>query len=247
MGEIPENLANGTDAALMRYITSANIACGGHAGDEETVRETLRLAKSFDVAVGAHPGYPDRENFGRVDMQIQADALEQSLLEQLRWFLRLARDAGVSAGHVKPHGALYHATSRRREVAQLIARVVRAASPGAIVVAQAGSPALGWFREMGLAAAGEAFADRAYEPDGRLRDRRRPGALLDADSAALQAIAIVAEGRVKTGGGNSLPVQAETLCIHSDTPGAPHIAQQIRSALAQRGIPIEPLAPPTPS
>ncbi len=241
MGENPEALANGRDAELMRHISSVNIACGGHAGDERSVRETLRLAKLLVVASGAHPSYPDRENFGRIDMKIESDALERSLLEQMRWFCKIAEEVGIRVSHVKPHGALYHAIGRRHEVASVLANVVRAVDPNLVVVAQAGSPALAWFHEMGLTAVGEAFADRAYEADGGLRDRRLPGALLaPPERAAKQAIEIVMLGQVTTVEGGILPIKAETLCVHSDTPGAANIAAQIRKHLESRGIQVQP-------
>ncbi len=239
MGESPEALAAGADAELMRYISSANVACGAHAGDERTVRETLQLAKSFGVAVGAHPSYPDRESFGRAEMKIDPRALELLLLEQILWLSGIAAEVGIPVGHVKPHGALYHAMSKRSEIAAVVASVIRAIDPKLFVVAQAGSAALKQFREMGLAVAGEAFADRAYEADGSLRDRKLPGALLQpAERAAEQAVEIVTHARVKTLEGGTLPVKAETLCVHSDTPGAANIAAQIRTALAARGIQV---------
>ena len=241
MGESPEALADGRDAELMRHISSANIACGGHAGDAETMRETLKLAKSFMVAAGAHPSYPDRENFGRTEMKMEAAALESALLGQMRRFVEIAHELGIRVSHVKPHGALYHAMGRRRETADVVARVVRAVGPELVVVAQAGSPALEWFRESGLAAAGEAFADRAYEADGSLRDRKLPGALLQPELAVVQALEIVTRGRVRTFGGGTLAVKAETLCIHSDTPGAAEIAARIREALDRSGIQVRPL------
>ncbi len=239
MGENPETLQRGRDAELMRCISSVNVACGGHAGDEQTVRETLRLAQMLGVAVGAHPSYPDRRNFGRIEMQIDPGALELSLLEQIRWLIGIANEIGVRVGHVKPHGALYHAMNRRRETASLIAGVVRTIDPQMVVVAQAGSAALQWCRDLGLAVAGEAFADRAYEADGSLRDRKLPGALLQPPArAAEQALEIVTNARVRSFGGGLLPVDAETLCVHSDTPGAAAIAAQIRNALAVRGIQV---------
>lgn len=244
IGESQDALAFVRDSELMRHLSSANVACGGHAGDEKTVRKTLRLAKSLRVAVGAHPSYPDRENFGRIEMKIEPDVLEQSLLEQMRWFLAIAGEMGIRVTHVKPHGALYHAAGRRRPIAAMVARVVRAIDPMLVVVAQAGATALAWYSEMGLATAAEAFADRAYEADGSLRDHKLPGALLQPPGrAAEQALDIVIHGRVRTFDGGTLPLKAETLCIHSDTPGAASIAARIREALAKSGITVRSFSP----
>jgi UPF0271 protein len=248
MGESREALVSGSDGKLMQHISSVNVACGGHAGDEMTVHETLRLAKSLTVNVGAHPSYPDRKNFGRAEMNIEPDALENSLIAQMNWLLGIAQEVGVRIVHVKPHGALYHAMGRRREIAAAVASAIRAIDPKLIVIVQAGSAVLAWCRKVGLATASEAFADRAYESDGSLRDRRLPGALLEVpERAAAQAVDIVAHGFVRTFDGGKLPIKAETLCIHSDTPGAINIAVQIRKALANNGVRIAALSRSQPS
>jgi 5-oxoprolinase (ATP-hydrolysing) subunit A len=242
MGESPEALASGRDAELMRHISSVSVACGGHAGDEKTVRETLKLAKSLGVAVGAHPSYPDRANFGRIRIEIEADALYHSLFEQIQWFFEITEEVGVPVRHLKPHGALYHAVSRIRETAAVLGKVIRAIDPKLLVVVQAGSAAPAWYDEMGLASAEEAFADRAYEANGVLRDRKRTGALLHPpERAAAQALDIVLNHRVTTFDGEVLPIKAATLCVHSDTPGAADIAAQIRKALAEKGVQVQAL------
>ncbi len=176
LGESEESVANGTDFELMRYITSANVACGGHAGNEQTMRQTLAAARTLNVAVGAHPGYPDRANFGRVESALSPAEIEASVLEQIASLAKVAESLGMHLVHVKPHGALYHAANKNREVALAIGRAAKKINPQLVMVGQAGSPALEAWRSMGLRWAAEAFADRAYEPDGTLRKRSLPAA-----------------------------------------------------------------------
>src|SRR5271157_6530924 len=191
LGESEESLANGTDFELMRYITSANVACAGHAGDERTMRETVRFAKELGVAVGAHPGYPDRANFGRIESPMAAAEIEATVRDQIAALAEVADSLGVGLVHCKPHGALYHAANKSTEVAAAIGRAVLESDEQLIVVGQAGSSTLTLWGSMGLTCAAEAFADRAYEPDGMLRKRTLPGALLDDPAkAASQALAI---------------------------------------------------------
>ena len=186
LGESEESLANGTDFELMRYITSANVACGGHAGDEHTMRETIAAAKKLNVAVGAHPGYPDRANFGRVETPLSSTEIEAFVHQQIAALMEIAGSLGMRLVHVKPHGALYHAANKDREVALAIGRAAKAIDPQLIMVGQAGSSTLEVWRSMGLRSAAEAFADRAYEPDGTLRKRTLSGALLDDPAGAAQ-------------------------------------------------------------
>ena len=243
LGESGEALANGTDFELMRYITSANIACGGHAGDERTMRETVAAAKGLNVAVGAHPGYPERVNFGRVESPLSASEIEASVRDQIASLIRVAASLDMAVGHVKPHGALYHAAHKSREVAQAVGHAVQAINPKLIVVGQAGSPALEVWRSMGLRCAAEAFADRAYEPDGTLRKRSLAGALLDDPvNAAQQAEEIAVRRRVIASDGSQLSVEANTICIHSDTPGSVAIAREVSKRLKEAGVSIRALA-----
>src|SRR5664279_1696338 len=191
LGESEESLANGTDFDLMHYITSANVACGGHAGDENTMRETVRMAKQLNVAVGAHPGYPDRANFGRIESPMSAAEVEASVRDQIAALAEIAEPLGVRLVHCKPHGALYHAANKSTEIAAAIGRAVLQGDDQLIMVGQAGSATLAFWESMGLTCAAEAFADRAYEPDGILRKRTLPGALLDDPAkAATQAVSI---------------------------------------------------------
>jgi UPF0271 protein len=243
LGESPEALANGSDFELMRYITSANVACGGHAGDENTMRQTVAAAKELHVAVGAHPSYPDRENFGRLESPMPAAALESSVRQQIASLLRVAGRFGVRLIHVKPHGALYHATNKDPGIALAVGRAVKEVDPQLIMVGQAGAPALEIWRGMGLRCAAEAFADRTYERDGTLRKRSLPSALLDTpDRAAQQALDIALRHRVVAGDGSELPLVAQTICIHSDTPGAASIAREVNQRLKAAGVQVRALA-----
>jgi 5-oxoprolinase (ATP-hydrolysing) subunit A len=237
LGESPESLANGADSELMRHITSASIACGGHAGDTWSMERTLELAKELGIAAGAHPGYPDPANFGRVELVIAVDELENSLRDQIASLARIADRLGVRLNHVKPHGALYHAANRHHEVALAIGHAVIAVDSNLIVVGQAGSPCLDSWRSLGLWCAEEAFADRTYERNGTLRHRKFPGAVLqDPERAARQALDIAVRHRVNLDDGSELYLVAETLCIHSDTPGAATIARVVNDRLKAAGI-----------
>src|SRR6266581_2977819 len=197
MGELPEAIADGTQEALMRSVTSVNVACGGHAGDERTMRTTIEQALRAGVAVGAHPGYADRENFGRLELKLPAETIAESVFEQVRALAEIAAACGARLAHVKPHGALYNQAVRNRELAEAIAEGVARWRKDVVLVGLAGSPMLGVFREAGFAVAAEAFADRRYEPDGTLRSRKFEDALIrDPEEAAKQALNIVEQRKV---------------------------------------------------
>ena len=243
LGESEESLANGTDFELMRYITSANIACGGHAGDEHTMRETLRFAKQLNVAVGAHLGYPDRANFGRLESPMASAEIEASVRDQIAALAAIAEPLGVRLVHCKPHGALYHAANKSAEIAAAIGRAVLESDEQLIMVGQAGSTTLTLWESMGLSCAAEAFADRAYEPDGILRKRTLPGALLDDPAkAARQALDIATRHIALTTDGSELKVAADTICIHSDTPGSVAIARAVNERLKTGGVRVRALS-----
>ncbi len=238
LGESPQALTDGSDLELMRFITSANIACGGHAGDESTMKQTLSAARDLNIAVGAHPGYPDRANFGRLQMQLSAAEVEAAVREQILSLAATAELLGIRIAHVKPHGALYHA-AREQQIAEAIGRAAASIDPQLLMIGQAGSSTLDHWRAMGLRCVGEAFADRAYEKDGGLRSRGLAGALLDEPSrAAAQAREIVLRGRAITSGGEELQIHAETLCIHSDTPNAAAIAREVKDQLTAAGVTV---------
>ena len=217
MGEL-EDAAH--EAALMEYITSANIACGGHAGDESTMERTVRLALARGVRIGAHPSYPDRANFGRVEMAMPPAAIEVTVREQIERLERVVAKLGAPIAHVKAHGALYNVAARDETVARAIGAAVAGWNARAIVFGLAGSLALDVWRGMGLPVAAEAFADRRYEADGTLRSRKFADALItNPAEAAAQALHFAREGRV------------QTICVHGDTPGAVGILKACREGL----------------
>lgn len=243
LGESEESLASGADFALMHYITSANVACGGHAGDERMMRETVRYARQHNVAVGAHPGYPDRANFGRIESALAPAEIEASVRDQIAALAVIAESLGVQLVHCKPHGALYHAANKFAEVAAAIGRAVLESDEQLIMVGQAGSSTLTLWESMGLSCAAEAFADRAYEPDGILRKRTLPGALLeDPARAAQQALDIATRQIAIATDGSELKVAANTICIHSDTPGSIAIARAVNESLKKAEVQLRSLA-----
>ena len=237
MGEMPEAIVDGTQGALMRSITSANVACGGHAGNEETMRLTIEQALRYGIAVGAHPGYPDRENFGRLELNMAPNEVAESVSEQVRALAQVAQTCGAQVVHVKPHGALYNQAVRNRELARAIADGVARWRRDVVLVGLAGSPMLEVFREAGFAVAAEAFADRRYEPDGTLRSRKFEDALIrDPEKAARQALGMVERGVVKASDGSDVAVAPQTICIHGDTPGASAIAAEVARVLRESGV-----------
>mgnify|MGYP000986777792 CR=1 FL=1 len=228
MGEFPEAVADGSQEALMPYLTSVNIACGGHAGDADTMRRTVEQARRHGLARGAHPGYPDRANFGRIELDMPLDAVAESVFEQVS---ALAAIAG-GLRHVKPHGALYNQAARDAKLARAIADGVARYSRDLALMGLAGSVMLDVFREAGFAVMAEAFADRRYEPDGSLRSRRHADALIkDPEEAAEQAARIAEHGTVIAWNGTEVPLRADSICIHGDTPGALGIARAVRTRL----------------
>jgi UPF0271 protein len=242
LGESEQSLANGLDFELMRYITSANVACGGHAGDEHTMSETLIAAEKLNVAVGAHPGYPDRKNFGRIEIPFPPAEIEAFVHDQILALKKIADSLGVHLVHVKPHGAIYHAANKNNEIAAAIGRAAKGIDPQLIMVGQAGSSTLDIWRAMELRTTAEAFADRTYEPDGTLRKRTLPGALRDDPGrAAEQALSIATRHKVVASDGSELRVEAGTICIHSDTPGSAAIAREVRSRLDGAGVSVRAL------
>jgi 5-oxoprolinase (ATP-hydrolysing) subunit A len=217
MGELPDERH---EAALMEYITSANIACGGHAGDEATMERTARLALARGVRIGAHPGYPDQAHFGRLEMPMTDQEIADAVHAQILRLDAVVRPLGAFIAHVKPHGALYNMAARSERVARAIGEGVIRWNPGVTLYGLAGSGMLDVWRGMGLAVAGEGFADRRYEPDGSLRSRQLPDALIaDPAEAAAQAARLARESRT------------QTICVHGDTPGAVQILKTVREAL----------------
>jgi UPF0271 protein len=237
MGELPEAIADGTQEALLRSITSANVACGGHAGDERTMRTTIGQALRAGVAVGAHPGYPDRENFGRLELKMPAQVVADSVYQQVRVLAEVAAACGTKLVHVKPHGALYNQAVKTRELAAAIARGVAKYDKKLILMGLAESAMLDVFREAGFAVAAEAFADRRYEPDGTLRSRKFDDALIrNPEEAAWQALGIAERGVVIASDGTEVKLAAQTICIHGDTPGSVQIAAAVARTLRDAGV-----------
>lgn len=237
MGELPKAIADGTQEALMPSITSVNVACGGHAGDERTMKITIEQALRWKLAIGAHPGYPDRANFGRLELKLPAQAIADFVFEQARALAEIAAGCGARLLHVKPHGALYNQAVRNRELAEAIAKGVAQWSRDVVLVGLAGSPMLDVFRNAGFNVAAEAFADRRYEPDGTLRSRKFDDALIrDPAESARQALSIAQRGTVIACDGTKISVNAQTLCIHGDTPGAPQIAATVARTLREAGV-----------
>jgi UPF0271 protein len=240
MGEYGLMVVDGTQTALMRSVTSVNIACGGHAGDQDTMSLTIEQALRHGVAIGAHPGYADRENFGRVELQLSSAEVADSVYEQVVRLARIAESCGTRVAHVKPHGALYNQAARDRELAGAIAAGVTRWSKDAVMVGLAGSVMLEAFREAGFTAAAEAFADRRYEADGSLRARKFADALIsDPAEAAQQALRIVEHRSVLTWDGAEISIDAQTICIHGDSISAPRIAETTALKLRGAGIRLD--------
>jgi UPF0271 protein len=243
MGEYPEAVVDGTQEALMRSVTSVNIACGGHAGNEGMMRTTIEQAMRHGVAIGAHPGYADRENFGRVELKLSAGEVADSVYEQVVALAKIAESCGARVTHVKPHGALYNQAARDRDLAGAIAAGVARWCKDVVMMGLAGSVMLKAFREAGFAVAVEAFADRRYEADGRLRSRKFADALIgDPDEAGRQALSIVERGTVVASDDTEVSVDAQTICVHGDTPGAPEIAAAVAGTLREAGVSLHALS-----
>ena len=234
-----EDLAADVQELLLGSVTSANIACGAHAGSEALMRLTIEQALRHGVAIGAHPGYPDRANFGRLELAMPLEEMESSVEQQIRALMRIAAQAGAEVRYVKPHGALYNQAARDPVLAAAIARAVARVQPRLWLVGLAGSGTLEVWRDAGFRVAAEAFADRRYEPDGSLRSRQHGDALLDGPgAAAAQALAIALHGGAVASDGSIVSIHAETLCIHGDTPGAAAIARAVRRRLEEHGVAV---------
>jgi UPF0271 protein len=230
------------DEDLLPFLTSVNVACGFHAGDPATMDATVAAALSRGVRVGAHPGFADRENFGRKPVEMPADDIERLVLYQVAALDGFVRSRGGVLAHVKPHGALYHMAGEFPDVARAIAEGVRRFHPALILMGAVGSMLLEAGREAGLAVAAEAFADRRYLPDGSLVPRSRPDALLtDPGEAAAQAISIARDGIAVATDGSDLHLNADSICLHGDTPGAASIARRVHDGLRAEGIRVAPL------
>ena len=242
VGESFGRYALGDDEGILPHVTSANIACGFHAGDPVIMRRTVRLALRHGVAVGAHPGFPDLGGFGRRELQAGPDEVEAMVLYQVAALAGIAAAEGGRLRHVKPHGALYNMAARDPQLAGAVARGVAAAGEGLILVGLSGSHLLDAGRASGLAVASEAFADRAYEADGSLRSRTLPGAVIgDPQACVERVLQMIREGSVAASTGERIELRADTVCIHGDTPGAASLAAAVRAGLEAAGAAVVPL------
>jgi UPF0271 protein len=229
----------GADAAVMPWITSANIACGFHAGDFTTMRQTVTLALAHGVAIGAHVSLPDLQGFGRRELRVSADEAHAMTLYQIGALDAFARAGGARVTHVKAHGALYNMAAREASLAAAIAAAVRDFGGELILVGLAASELPRAATQLGLRVAHEAFADRRYEADGSLTPRREADAVIDdVDAAVAQALRIATQGSVEIRGGGSLPLHADTICVHGDRPDAAMFARRLREALSANGVEV---------
>lgn len=227
------------DEALLQLVSSANIACGFHAGDASTMRQSVRWALQYGVAIGAHPSFPDRENFGRSVMHLPAETVYVQTLYQVGALAAIAKAEGGALHHVKPHGMLYNQAAREPALAEAIARAVRALDANLVLVGLAGSELIRAGKAAGLVTCEEVFADRGYQADGSLVPRSQPGALLDSDEAALaQSLEMVLRQRVQATTGEWVALRADTLCLHGDGPHALAYARALRDRFAQEGIEV---------
>lgn len=237
MGESFGAWPMGADEAVMPSISSANIACGAHAGDPRVMRRTVRLAMQHDVGVGAHPGFPDLQGFGRRDIRADPSEMEDSVLAQIGALAAMARAEGSVLRHVKAHGALYTMANRDAALAGAIARAIRAFDPALVMFVLPGTEMERAGRDAGLRVALEGFADRAYEPDGSLTPRSRPGAVIHDPAAVVQrGIRMVRDRVVLTTGGREIPMHIDTICVHGDTAGAAELTRGLREGLEGAGI-----------
>jgi UPF0271 protein len=229
----------GQDELLMRCITSANVACGIHAGNARVMRESIRLARANGVAVGAHPGFPDREGFGRRDLRMPPAAVSAFVTDQVRALAAIADEEGIRLQHVKPHGALFNVAVVDRPIADAIARAVAAIDPSLILFGLPASELIAAGDAAGLPTAREAFADRAYRPDGTLVPRSEPGAVIHDGDSVIGRVVTMARDRVVTAvDGTRMVLEFDTICVHGDTPGAADLADRIRAALVSEGIEV---------
>jgi UPF0271 protein len=234
--ETPEGLA--IDAEMMPFITSVNIACGGHAGTPELMRRTARLAVQHSVSIGAHPGLRDPQHFGRMEWSLSPEEVETLVIQQLQMLNKVLSQDRLTLAHVKPHGALYNVAARDLSVAQAIVRAVQHIDRSLFLYALAGSVLVQAGQAAGLTVVQEGFADRAYRSDGTLVPRSEPSALLTGEETVRHQLQELIKGSVTSLDGHSVPIQADSICLHSDTPHAVSLARMIRHALQSAGIQV---------
>ena len=234
MGELNNLLADGTYEKLMDHVTSINVACGGHAGDNEMMNVMVAMAKSKGVKLGAHPGYPDKENFGREEMEdFDPNALLDTIRDQIESLVDIASEHDMELTHVKPHGALYNLAVNNEEISQTIAEAIIDVNSSFKAVGLAGSKMLTVFDELGLDVISESYVDRMYEADGTLRSRKFDDALITDPEKAASQMSSMMNGNILAIDGTEIPVKIQSVCVHSDTPNSVDIAAAVRSQIDQ--------------
>lgn len=233
----------GDDAAMLDVVTSANVACGFHAGDPAGILRTLQAAVAKNVTIGAHVAYPDKVGFGRRNMDLASDELTADVIYQIGALQGLAKAAGTSVRYVKPHGALYNTIAHDRRQAMAVIEAIRAIDPTLVLVALAGSTLIELARSEGLQCVAEAFADRAYTPQGTLVSRREPGAVLhDPELVAQRMLRLVQSGFIEAIDGSLVRIEADSICVHGDSPAAVEMARELRRVLEQANTSLQPFA-----
>jgi len=243
LGESFGQWSMGDDAAMLDIVTSANVACGFHAGDPAGILRTLKAAAAKGVTIGAHVAYPDLVGFGRRNMDIASDELSADVIYQIGALQALATAAGTTVRYVKPHGALYNTIAHDTRQALAVIEAIRAVDPSLVLVALAGSPLIELARGEGLTCIAEAFADRAYTPQGTLVSRREPGAVLhDAEQVARRMLRLVQSSEVEAIDGSVTRIEADSICVHGDSPGAIQMAREVRQLLERSGVSLQAFA-----
>ena len=233
----------GDDAAMLDVVTSANVACGFHAGDPAGILRTLKAAAAKNVTIGAHVAYPDKVGFGRRNMDLASDELTADVIYQIGALQGLAKAAGTCVRYVKPHGALYNTIAHDRRQALAVIEAIRTIDSNLILVALAGSSLIELARNEGLQCIAEAFADRAYTPQGTLVSRREPGAVLhDPKLVAQRMLRLVEDGTIEAIDGSLTRIQADSICVHGDSPAAVEMARELRRVLEQANMSLQPFA-----
>lgn len=242
MGESFGAWRMGNDAELMKYVSSVNIACGFHAGDASTLRQTIEMALEKNIAVGAHPGFPDLQGFGRRSMLLSKQEIFDIVLYQISSAKGICEALGGTLHHVKPHGALYNQAAKDKTIAEAIANAVKKLDEELILYGLSGSSLISEAEKIGLKTASEVFADRTYQTDGSLTNRSEPNALIkDSDIAVAQVLQMVNESCVTSTSGENISIKAETICIHGDSENALEFAKSIRQKLETANIKIKPI------
>ncbi len=235
----------GNDAAIIPYITSANVSCGAHSTDLQAIMETLMLCLSHQLAIGAHPSFEDHEHFGRRELSLDKNELTVLIRSQVKIMQAFGKGFGFQTTHVKPHGALYNMSARDYTMADIIARTIKSVDPSLVLFGLSGSASIKAGRDAGLQVANEVFADRTYQANGALTPRKEANALIhDPDAAVRQVLQIVTEGCVTAVDGTRVPLEADTICIHGDGPNAVAIVKAVHDALIAHGIQLAPPGKP---